>query len=84
MGPDKLAAIELFMEHYCRVMARIVNEWGRLDKFMRDGIMVIFWEDILLISTTSVKPTRQDAQKAVVSSVCFAIAALKAFRECNK
>ena len=34
MGPDKLAAIELFMEHYCRVMARIVNEWGRLDKFM--------------------------------------------------
>jgi class 3 adenylate cyclase len=82
MGPRKLPAIELFMEHFCRVMARLANDWGRLDKFVADGMVVFFGEDLLPVRAS--EDPEEDADplnKSVLNSVCFAIAALKAFKE---
>ena len=82
MGPDKLAAIELFMEHFCRVMAGIANDWGRLDKFVGDGIVVLFGEDLLPVTPSGSSEADSDAlEKSVLNAVCFAISALKAFEQ---
>ena len=73
MGPDKLSAMELLIEHYSRIMTQISNEWGRLDKLMGDGLMAVFGEDLMIED--------EKAKQTVCCAICFAIAAVKAFEK---
>lgn len=83
MGQDKLAAIELFMEHYCRVIARIANKWGRLDKFLGDGVIILFGEDLLPTKVNDA-PEPQSLVICNLTAICFVIAALRSFDEIQK
>jgi len=80
MGSQKLAAIKLLMQHFCRIIAEIGNKWGRLDKFMGDGAMLLFGEDILLTNTNEdEKIDSRVIERSVLVSICFGIAILKIF-----
>lgn len=76
MGQDKLAAMELFMEHFCRIISLIANKWGRLDKFMGDGAMIIYGEDII-----SSDLNEEKIKQAILSSICSSISIFLAFKK---
>lgn len=41
---NKFAGITSFINKYCQHMSNVIRQYGRLDKFMGDGIMAIFGE----------------------------------------
>ena len=66
-------ALELLIDFYGLLMAEIISSWGRRDKFMGDGLMALYGEEL------GEEP--EDNELKVMSAICSACEMVLVFEE---